>query len=276
MGNVNCVRFCPDKLTHFRRYLYNTSVVINNTVQSLNLERDQCVPCPANCLNCNPNNICIFCVSGSFYHRGACVSTCPAGFFNVDSTCVFCGLNCTSCSISGCLTCADGFVLQNKRCYRACANSTTLLVSGSDSCNVVCTAPCMTCYGPAGNNCLSCYNGTFLAFTSCVSVCPVAYYPYGNVCNSCPFSCGTCTNASVCLTCNSGFYLNATQCLRSCPTSTYPSALNSSNSPNTTTNECLPCSSGCIRCSDAETCLVCANNYIFFNFTCLDDYPDYF
>ena len=273
LGNAQCLRHCPDNFTATRRYAYNTSIVVNNTL-TISLYRDQCVPCPANCLNCNPNNICIFCMPGYIYHKGLCLSSCPGGYYNLDSNCVICSLNCSSCNSTGCTVCADGFRMQNNKCYRACANSTTLLVTESDSCGVVCSSPCLTC-GSTDTSCLSCLSGFFLAYSSCFSACPSGMYASGNICTLCPQGCGSCINSTACLTCTTGFYLFDNQCLRSCPPMYYPFINDLTNSnTNEIGNVCMACQSGCMRCSDANTCLMCTNDYYFFNFTCSDDEPD--
>jgi hypothetical protein len=190
LGSVRCVRFCPDNFTHYRAYSYNASIQQNNTVQNVTLQRDQCVPCPNNCLTCNPNNICIYCISGYFYHKGSCVSSCPGGYFNQDSNCLLCHSNCTTCNSLGCTACVDGFVLQNNRCYRTCTNSTTLLVSATDTCNVSCISPCLTCFGLASNACLTCQSNYYLFFGFCMSSCPSGYSSINGACTLCPQGCG--------------------------------------------------------------------------------------
>jgi len=274
LGNINCVRFCPDNFTQYRGYATTYNQTINNTVQSLTILRDQCVPCPSNCQTCN-YNICLFCYSTYQYYQGACVSSCPNGTYISYGTCIACPLNCTLCNSNGCNNCTSGFILQNNQCYRLCSDLTTVLNTSATTCNTTCASPCLTCFGPSPIQCLTC-SSSYLSFYngSCLSSCPTNFSPISGVCVACPYGCSSCINAINCTNCNAGYYLTANQCVRLCPQATYPSVSNATTAATPGQNLCLPCPTGCQRCSDQNTCLQCAYNYNFFNFTCLTSNPD--
>ena len=141
--------------------------------------------------------------------KGACTTTCPAGYYPEDSN-----LECTPC-------------------HQGSSNPHS----------------CKTCDGPADNACLSCNSNTFLFPSTqgqCVNPCPDGYYGDYSVlkCLPCytsstsPFTCKTCIAASnfSCITCGPGQYLfpvtPSGQCIDNCPPGYYKDDL---------TNRCLKC-----------------------------------
>ena len=235
--------------------------------------------CPLNCLTCN-RNLCLFCYFTYQYYQGTCVGSCPSGTYSSYGSCIACPVNCTACSSDGCVNCTSGFTLQNNQCYRSCVNSSIIITASTISCNFNCFSPCLTCFGPDSNQCLTCLSGMLSLYDgTCRSSCPQNYFAENNACINCPYGCLSCSDQNTCNSCISGYYLSSNLCVRLCPKATYPYSLiyDSSNNTNSTTanitgnnsqNSCLPCPNGCQRCSDSNTCLECAYNFNFFNFTC--------
>ena len=120
--------------------------------------------CNADCTIGNNNG----CPATSPYKNpatGACVSTCPAGYYNDPTTfsCLSCDYTCATCSTpTTCNSCsaASHRVLTNSTCPPAPGyydNGTTNAV--------LCVTPCSTC--SSASVCLTCLTGFYLSSASC-------------------------------------------------------------------------------------------------------------
>lgn len=68
--------------------------------------------CMDNCEECQNGTACGKCDSGFYLHDGGCVSKCPNGTFEEESTCVDCTFPCKTCDQADeCKTCEDGYNL---------------------------------------------------------------------------------------------------------------------------------------------------------------------
>ena len=74
----------------------------------------QCKPCDTTCASCSGGNKaqCITCVTGLLLDINQCLTQCPTGKYNNNSTCVSCNSNCSTCQNgNSCTGCATGLVL---------------------------------------------------------------------------------------------------------------------------------------------------------------------
>lgn len=82
-----------------------------------------CVPCPAQCKQCNSLLECTECQPRLMLEEGHCVASCLPGHFQTDDyECLPCSDSCSSCSSNadGCVSCADSFLEFNQTCVEQC------------------------------------------------------------------------------------------------------------------------------------------------------------
>lgn len=107
-----------------------------------------CVECGVNCKKCEYINQCLECSVG-ILHQGACLQSCPSGYFEFEFSCVACMNVCKTCvEADHCQSCAAGFFLQNYQgktiCTSNCSSGQVVLWG---ECRDVCpsNADCLTC-----------------------------------------------------------------------------------------------------------------------------------
>ena len=240
------------------------------------------------CLSCKP-------LTSTYLNlppKGACTSSCPAGYYPKTSNleCTLCfqssssPFTCATCdgpANSDCLSCSGisfQFPTPKGQCVNPCpdgyygdyATKTCL------PCYTSLTSPytCAKCVGPFNYSCITCSTGQYLFPTSptgqCVGTCPPGYYGDNTNyhCLRCyqssagnPYSCLACTGPSstACISCISGTFLFGSQCIDSCPAGTWPDSA---------TNTCRTCYQNivgpqfsCVTCNggDPTDCLSCGS-----------------
>jgi hypothetical protein len=92
----------------------------------------------------------------------------------------------------------------------------------------------------SATNCTLCFDATlFKQLGSCVTACSSQYYTFAD----------------------------EMQCYSKCPTGTYAEEA---------TVSCVKCTSPCLQCTSASTCLACSTNYFLYNSSCLNSCPSGF
>ncbi|KCV68149.1 hypothetical protein H696_05415 [Fonticula alba] len=218
-----------------------------------------CVPCSMTCAACaGPEaNQCTACPAGRALHAGACVQTCPEGWFPEDGpgaggiVCRLCDPGCLACQAPGaCTECPPGAVLDpaglcGDTCpegWHECASSRRCL-----RCPSTCGA-CTTADAACAARCTACRSGFILSPVTgtCGAACPPGEYSAAGdaVCQPCGPSCRSCfESADRCTGCLDGVLDTATgTCLSACPARSAPLE-----------GVCLLCSGGCERCEAAAT-----------------------
>ena len=143
-----------------------------------------------------------------------------------------------------------------------------------------CMSPCVTC-NTDGISCTSCEAGFSLSGTLCLNTCDGGYYPiieistsfFGlsfeiTLCFPCSGNCATCSGWSTCTSCHAGMILDPYgSCLSGCPANNmyYDS----------TTRQCLTCSSACYSCNGAQSsnCVSCNPPLQLFQGSCISTCP---
>lgn len=108
-----------------------------------------CLRCSSPCSTCQGSiTNCTTCISTYFLFvsDGACLSSCPNGYYSSAGVCNLCFNSCATCSnYSFCLSCSPPLLLSNSQCITSCPSATPFNHSSI----------CMTC-SQAQNSCLIC------------------------------------------------------------------------------------------------------------------------
>lgn len=221
----------------------------------------RCLPCSTTCSACalSATN-CTSCSDATLVANmvlGACVPSCPAGYYNNSGQCSACLSVCAVCANNySCTACVNSsYVLtQSGQCVSQCPSQVS--VNGVCMCNT----NCLTCSGSI-SNCLTCSASTFLEGTSCVLTCTQPSYLSNSTCVSCKQGCSACTITG-CSSCSANYYYFSGACVGDCP-----SALGAGyvNSPSASPASCVKCATGCNMCdtSNPANCSSCLDSYSF-------------
>ena len=203
------------------------------------------------CLSCqwsktsllNGSNRCkTTCALPQSSHFGVC-STCPAGCSNCNKG------KCDGVSCSG-----SEFLFMDQQVCCDIGNQKYLAGSACSDCH----PSCESCYGSSSQECLTCAPGYAMDYAkgSCVASCDAKNGKFfdGSQCRDCPVGCKECVSSTVCKVCDSSknYVLEADYSCSFCPT-TKKKFMNTENHPPT----CDSCETGCLECSDANTCTKC-------------------
>jgi len=209
---------------------------------------NECVPCEANCILCNPikcteckngylhfmDNYCVKnCPIGYFPYLESCISDCGTGFYlNSSGTCDCCPSSCSSCTnSSSCIECLPTFYLYEGRCVSDCPPGT---FENGRSCEKCPNTNCEEC-GWAGL-CIKCKPGFIPYQYECVENCKsVGLFQLDDKCVArCPP--------------NTAIFQEDNRCLINCPLDWFRNE----------SGECQKCLKGCSACSDGDSCLMCS------------------
>jgi len=157
----------------------------------------------------------------------------------------------------------------NKSCVNECPGPDYYTSSGMEC--VKCHSSCASCSGPAADQCLSCLPqfNQLADKNVCVEHCPKFYHfdEMKKMCIPCPPQCKECNSLLECSQCEFRFILQQGQCRASCQAGHY----------RTDDNQCRPCNSPCSTCrGNADHCVTCADSYLEFNRTCVQQCPSGF
>jgi proprotein convertase subtilisin/kexin type 5 len=271
--------------------LSNGSCVVNCPVGTYpDSHVNQCLNCSQGCLSCTNGSACTVCIAGYNLIGGQCSMSCPNGtYISATGACLSCGPGCAYClSASNCSLCQSGYSLFVSSgagsCVAFCpsgyysASVLSWIYSNSNSYSCLpCIAPCLTC-STTGSSCTSCVANYSLTGSSCTTSCGAGYYPIVQInsgqvsevtiCYPCSPICVTCTSWSTCTSCAAGMILDAQgDCLSGCasPSMYYDS----------TTRQCLYCSSACYMCDGplSSDCLACSPPLQLFQGSCVTNCP---
>ncbi|KCV69368.1 hypothetical protein H696_03801 [Fonticula alba] len=196
------------------------------------LSAEFCVACHATCAECHIGagaDQCTACpeADGTFLHQGACVSSCPGGFFKDDRghgvECSACMSDCDACtgpSAAECEACVDGRLLLHGvgTCLPIeqadCPAGWFLEDPQAKRC-VACAGDCAVCTGSQPAACTGCMDDRLLLLGegTCLpaeeTTCPAGWFASNSTarqCGPCAEGCHTChgLGASDCVTCAGG------------------------------------------------------------------------
>ncbi|KAL4479550.1 hypothetical protein ABPG72_018536 [Tetrahymena utriculariae] len=167
-----------------------------------------------------------------------------------------CPVGCTGACPSGkCQSCASGYDLVSGQCQMQCPPNQSAIIdpkSSQQSC-ITCISNCDKCSDV--NSCDTCKDGfvymkisnIYQCITKCIQ--PSQYIDSQGVCQNCIQNCTTCSQADTCDTCTPPYIKTQSN---TCQCSGYFSG-----------NQCLPCYSSCLTCSDGQSksCQSCQNGY---------------
>lgn len=127
--------------------------------------------CDDGCDECEPGNpsFCTACTNGVALD-GACVDTCPSGYFADDTQCLACHPDCATCgpTFDACLSCSSSRpVLSGTTCLATCSSHEYFDTAKSEC--VECSDTCATCSGASSSECLSCSTTERLDGGTCVA-----------------------------------------------------------------------------------------------------------
>ncbi|EDR26651.1 protein serine/threonine kinase, putative [Entamoeba dispar SAW760] len=160
-----------------------------------------CQPCSNTCLTCFKNaSFCTSCPTDYYLDQSTCVTDknnsvkcshilpggkcaiCNIGYYNLNSNCHECSVNCTTCQreASGCIECGENY-------YRSSSQNKCL--SQDDL---------VYCISKNSWGCSKCLDGTYL---------------YNGECYLCPHNCTNCISSSVCSSCGNETVLRNGKCV---------------------------------------------------------------
>lgn len=245
-----------------------------------------CVSCDVACATCyGPyKTTCYTCKNNgtvNFYKSttaNTCGLSCPAGQYADLPTfsCLKCHYRCAACvgSATNCSSCTTvagiNHYLLNLACLDVCPVVGYYSVATNNTCQP-CAIGCKSCTSGLISSCTACQTVAGLAYylgatdNTCYTVCLDGQFKDNvnnpNQCLKCDATCtkcsGTATNCTFCsLLGTTAVYLSSGACLSICPDGFYAST---SATP-TTSNLCLPCASGCAKCTGGAltNCQVCS------------------
>lgn len=293
LGDDKCVQPCP---TNFYLNGDNDCTACDVTAGNVwckppcgdgkyaDFSRNECEVCKDECSKCTSATSCDECKASNYFiaDKNDCVSTCPRGYLNDDSTspktCKKCDTGCAECSTTfdNCTACEKHFYYvapytgqSNGKCYEVCLdgsffNRTTYQCTD-------CLTNCKDCADTA--ICLQCKDShPYLQnnATECKDTCPQG--SFGNAvskkCESCESNCKVCTDATTCTECNDGFFLNGGDCVATCPTRKFGDV---------PSKACVDCGANCLVCTSAAVCTECGDGkFLKADGTCVTTCPDTF
>lgn len=233
-----------------------------------------CASCIFPCSTCSSNTSCVTCVTNYNLQNNACVSGCTIGFVAINSNCVACTPNCSTCyaTQSNCTSCIISnpllYLINNicviaQNCPIGTYPNSTLYICDN------CISPCASCSNYS--YCLTCIIGSSLYLGICSTNCPSGYYSYNQICTICSSPCSTCSNSATnCTSCLTNLvvqlYLSNNFCVQAngCPDGTYA---------NSTFNNCSFCNSPCNNCANLSFCLSCVTGNYLYNGICSSSCP---
>ncbi|KAM4854655.1 extracellular matrix organizing protein FRAS1 [Thomomys bottae] len=215
-----------------------------------------CEPCHQSCLMCSGKSSqnCTVCQSSRVLLDGFCLSQCPEGYFNQESSCTECHPTCRQCKgplESDCISCHPHVTLSNGHCKTSCKEEQFLNLLGyCADCHPLCQL-CTADLHDTGSICLRCQNAHHLLFRDhCVPHCPSGYYSERGACKRCHSSCTTCQGGGPfsCSSCDTSLVLTHTG---TCSTACFPGHYLDDN------HVCQPCSPHCRSCDSQASCTSC-------------------
>lgn len=149
-----------------------------------------CTGCVAPCATCSVTaDNCTSCTTGNLLNY-RCVGTCPDGYYQLNSQCLSCNVNCSSCtSASVCTRCVFGLYLYSGNCVSTCPTNFPVTTTGN--CTDCTDVNCITC--DYLDQCSQCNFPTLLLSGHCLTSCPTDYISNGTDCIYSPVS-NTTTN----------------------------------------------------------------------------------
>lgn len=153
------------------------------------------ISCPTNCVDCDPQQVCLKCTPGFLLLSGSCVANCPTGYFSDSLQCIKCDSNCNRCQQDGkCIECSTGLVVSSSG---NCVSPTCTVSQTNAGTCTLCASPCSTCTSSA-NVCTSCISSYFLmsSNSTCTRICPNGQFAdtQSASCRPCRPTCKTCTS----------------------------------------------------------------------------------
>ncbi|KCV67557.1 TKL protein kinase [Fonticula alba] len=236
-----------------------------------------CVPCDPGCVSCTADR-CLVCGQGLLLGPdGACVGSCPDGWWPNGESCQPCDVSCGTCSggdAAQCTGCGTGLDLVAAgpgavgACVSGCPEGEYRDL-GSMACRA-CDAACATCNGPTDRDCWRCREA-LLQDGDCVQACAARHVALAGRCLPCHVSCDACagTRSTECLECADDLLgLPAGQaparCVPACPAGYSPSA-----------GGCAACPAHCASCPGLSTvCGLCQRGWLLARPDCVQSCPE--
>ncbi|XP_036955362.1 extracellular matrix protein FRAS1 isoform X2 [Acanthopagrus latus] len=221
-----------------------------------------CAACQSSCATCSSSLDCQSCGSQLpllSEDSGQCLSSCPPGSYQHDSThCRRCSESCSECrgpSQQECVSCSDpAALLKDGECVPDCGAG---FYSQEGIC-YACDSSCASCF-PDNPKCMMCLPGTALHHGKCISQCPTQHYlDTHSRCRACHSSCASCWGPSIsqCTLCPGGLLLHQGQCVEACGEGLY-SQDNTCHNCHPSCRSCVgPLASDCLRCLKPEEALL--------------------
>lgn len=236
------------------------------TSYHLDQSRRVCMPCPAQCNECNSLLECTKCESRLMLVQGRCVSSCsPAHFQTDDYECLPCSESCSSCSGNAdhCVSCADSYLEFNQTCVEQCPSG-FWNDSSRDQC-LPCPQGCEMCSwqdNEQGLVCTKCALPWLLDVSTqqCINpssnACSTGEYFAEDECIECHTSCHQCVGplANDCTECSPemSWMTEEGSCIESCPQATF-----SETGYSSPFQFCVPCPLACAQCDALDHCTEC-------------------
>merc|ERR1712070_530923 len=175
---------------------------------------------------------------------GACVTSCPDGYYANGTECHYCHGTCATCTGGGydecstCRTTAPSMIFHPSLtpasgiCGDSCLYNISQGGSGWTTHNnpprfnnlgvcTLCHANCSLCFGVTASQCLSCPTGFVQAGYSCHhQSCPDGWNldTGTSTCRQCPVGCRQCNSSrDTCTACMNGTFLHNGRCETACP-----------------------------------------------------------
>ncbi|KAK3565727.1 hypothetical protein QTP86_014189 [Hemibagrus guttatus] len=243
-------------------------------------DHENCVTCEEGCQKCLSENPaqCISCLHVYFKLRTNCHKICPEKTYGdvIDMVCMPCDDYCINCDESQCYLCEDDFFLSDGTCVKKCKEG--FYPDTRHECEP-CHHECRTCDGPYYDDCDSCEDDMQLEHGRCVGVKPTVtceslhFLNEQGDCEQCHPTCKLCwgPGAEECNTCTDGMFMDTSShvCESSCPVGTFG---------NKTSGHCEACVQGCVKCNEAQHCLMCRSGLYLQNglcvAKCIKGYPE--
>ncbi|XP_044019968.1 furin-like protease 2 isoform X2 [Aphidius gifuensis] len=254
-GQDSCLSCAP---AHLR--VTDLAVCLQQCPESYyeNTENGTCVPCEANCANCQDRpDHCTSCEHHLVMYENRCYAACPLNTFETqDYNCISCHSNCETCNgtlDTQCISCKPSHFSLNGTCRTSCPSGYSADKKRREC--VPCPPGCDNC---ATEECTSCIDGWSLNKKKLCS--PISrskcqqneYYDNSNTCKLCHDSCETCdgSNDNNCISCLSPYLLEGRKCISQCDDGFYSEA-------QSLRTICSPCLHTCKTCVSRLNCTAC-------------------